>query len=93
MEDDLGAVGVDEDDGPSVLLVGGVLTRKQHHTELVARGPPLTWCSAAASGLEVIADSVVWSMKGPVTEPSLPVVEAVVPSTAGSPPLKTLRVG
>ena len=43
MEDDLGAVGVDEDDGPSVLLVGGVLTRKQHHTELVARGPPLTW--------------------------------------------------
>ena len=76
MDGRLGAVGVDERDGPLLLLVGGVLPRRQHHTELETPGPPLTWCSPATSGLEVMTASVVWSARKPVTEASLHICSA-----------------
>ena len=35
----LGAVGVDEHDGPLLLLVGGVLPHGQHHTVSMSHTP------------------------------------------------------
>ena len=62
MDSRLSDVGVDSRDSPLFLLAGGVLPRRQHHTELEAPGMPLAWCSLIPSGLEVMAASLEWSM-------------------------------